>query len=132
MSGFMSPVETSAAMKAALFLFLFILLSSLRPDIHYSFYLLRGRTRHWNFSSLQMLSLLWFKSVSKPVLIQMAIAVLCRTVQKITLRKTSYTHYILGLLFDTGLYIYKFEFYASLHGSFYHFSPLQATITGLS
>lgn len=86
MSSFMSPVETHAAMKAALFLFLFIRLSSFRPDIHYSFYLLRGRRRHCNFSSLQMLSLLWFKSVSKLVLIQISISVLCCTVQNITLR----------------------------------------------
>lgn len=66
MSNFMSPVEIHAAMKAALFLFLFILLSSFRPDIHYSFHLLRGRARHCNFSfsSLQMLSLLWLKPES--------------------------------------------------------------------
>lgn len=50
MSSFMSPVEIHAAMKAALFLFLFILLSSFRPDIHYSFHLLRGRARHCNFN----------------------------------------------------------------------------------
>lgn len=60
MSSFMSPVEIHAAMKAALFLFLFILLPSFRPDIHYSFHLLRGRARHcnFNFSPLQKLSLL--------------------------------------------------------------------------
>lgn len=66
MSSFMSPVEIHAAMKAALFLFLFILLSSFRPDIHYSFHLLRERARHrnFNFPPVQMMSLLWLESES--------------------------------------------------------------------
>lgn len=42
MSSFTSPVEIRAAMKAALFLFLFILLSSFRHDIHYSFHSSEG------------------------------------------------------------------------------------------
>lgn len=41
MSSSMSPVEIRAAMKAALFLF-FILLSSFRHDIHYSFHSSEG------------------------------------------------------------------------------------------
>lgn len=52
MSSFMSPVEIHAVMKAALFLLLFILLSSFRPGIHYSFHLLRGWAKHYNFHSL--------------------------------------------------------------------------------
>lgn len=50
MSSFRSPVEIHAAMKAALFLFLFIRLSSFRPDIHYSFHLLRRSARPYNFN----------------------------------------------------------------------------------
>ena len=117
MSSFLSPVEIHAAMKAALFLFLLILLSSFRPDIHYSFHLLRGRARHryFNFSLTQMLSLLWLKSESSLSLYKFPS--LLYDVQN---REDIWpeTHFSASLLFNIAMGLINITYYSFMYALF--------------